>query len=102
MQVDVREDARALDGFRARLLDILRTPLPMDEETRELTPRLLPLMGQARRLLVAFSDAVEAAQAPGGASYWSRRWPPFSVARRLHRSFSDLLPSGSQCRMCRP
>lgn len=40
MQVDVREDARALDGFRGRLLDILRTPLPMDEETRELTPRL--------------------------------------------------------------
>ncbi|PJN95518.1 hypothetical protein CNY89_08025 [Amaricoccus sp. HAR-UPW-R2A-40] len=67
MQAEVRQDDRALDGFRVRLVDILRTPLPMDEETRELTPRLLPLMGQARRLLVAFSDAVEAAQAPGGA-----------------------------------
>ncbi len=38
----------------------------MDLETRELQPRTLPLAPEARVLLVAFSDAIEAAQAPDG------------------------------------
>jgi hypothetical protein len=37
----------------------------MDLETRELQPRTLSLSSGARELLVQFSDAIEAAQAPG-------------------------------------
>jgi len=59
-------DAAALDAFGRRLRAILDTPLPVDEETRELLPRLLPLAPEARALLVRFADAIEAAQAPGG------------------------------------
>ncbi len=62
----MRQDDPALDAFSARLLGILRTALPMDPETRELTPRLLTLSGRARRVLEAFSNALETAQAPGG------------------------------------
>jgi hypothetical protein len=61
-----RQDAPALDAFAARLRAVLATPLPMDPETRELTPRALPLAPEARALLVGFSDAIEGAQAPGG------------------------------------
>ena len=56
----------ALATFAARLRDILETPMPMDHETRELQPRVLHLSQDARALLVAFSDATEAEQAPGG------------------------------------
>lgn len=45
---------------------MLETSLPMDPETRELTPRPLPLTREARTLLVQFSDAIEVQQAPGG------------------------------------
>jgi len=38
----------------------------MDAETRELHPRILSLAPDARTLLAAFADAIEAAQAPGG------------------------------------
>lgn len=38
----------------------------MDPETRELQPRKMQLTLEARALLVAFADAIEAAQAPGG------------------------------------
>lgn len=38
----------------------------MDPETRELNVRTLRLTPEARELLVRFSDAIEAAQAPGG------------------------------------
>jgi hypothetical protein len=60
------DDAGALAAFGARLRGILETPQPMDPDTRELTPRLLPLSGQARAVLIGFADAVERAQAPGG------------------------------------
>ena len=60
-----RDDA-GLSAFSGRLCYILQTPMPMDPETRELTPRTLALGRDARALLVAFSDAIEAAQAPGG------------------------------------
>jgi hypothetical protein len=63
---NARRDELALEGFKARLRDILDTPLPMDPETRELQPRILPLAPGARELLVAFADTVEAHQAPGG------------------------------------
>ncbi len=38
----------------------------MDPESRELTPRALPLASDARAALVAFADEVEREQAPGG------------------------------------
>ena len=66
MQANARHDEMALSGFAARLRDILDTPLPMDPETRELEPRTLALAPDARALLVAFDDTIEAAQAPGG------------------------------------
>ncbi|MFN3642575.1 MAG: YfjI family protein [Gemmobacter sp.] len=65
MQANARRDEMALASFAARLGDILDTPLPMDPETRELEPRTLQLTPEARALLVAFSDAIEATQAPG-------------------------------------
>lgn len=61
-----RRDDAALEVFSARLRDVLQTPLPMDPETRELTPRVLTLSSGARALVVKFSDAIETAQAPGG------------------------------------
>lgn len=64
MQANARRDEMALSSFAGRLRDILESPLPMESETRELQPRILPLAPEARALLVAFSDAIEAAQAP--------------------------------------
>jgi len=64
MQANARRDEMALASFAGRLRDILDTPLPMEPETRELEPRTLQLTPEARTLLVAFSDAIEAAQAP--------------------------------------
>ena len=66
MQANARRDDMALGSFAGRLRHILETPMPMDPETRELEPRTLQLTPEARALLVAFSDAIEAAQAPGG------------------------------------
>ena len=66
LQSLTRRNDFALAAFAARLRDILKTPMPMDPETRELHPRILPLSDAARSILVAFSDAIEAAQAPGG------------------------------------
>lgn len=66
LQSGVRYDEAALSGFSARLKAILETPLPMDPETRELQPRLLPVASNARDLLAEFSDEVEKAQLPGG------------------------------------
>ena len=66
MQANARRDDWALGAFAGRLRDILESPLPMDLETRELQPRTLQLTPEARTLLVTFSDALEAEQAPGG------------------------------------
>ena len=63
---NARGDGAALGAFGNRLRAVLDLPLPMDEETRELSPRTLPLAPEARALLVGFSDAIEKAQAPGG------------------------------------
>lgn len=56
----------ALGAFQARLRAILETDMPMDPQTRELQPRRLALSSGARKLLIDFADAIEAAQAPGG------------------------------------
>jgi len=66
MQANARHDETALQSFAARLRGILETPMPMEPETRELEPRTLQMTPEARTLLVAFADAIEAAQAPGG------------------------------------
>jgi len=66
LQSNARRDDGALASFAGRLRDILETPMPMDAETRELHPRILGLAPDARTLLAAFADAIEAAQAPGG------------------------------------
>lgn len=59
-------DDAALAAFGHRLRTILETLMPVDEETRELWPRVLSLAPEARNLLVRFADAIETAQAPGG------------------------------------
>lgn len=61
-----RLDDGSVDAFASRLRRILETPLPMDCDTRALTPRQLPLSREARALLVAFSDTIETAQGAGG------------------------------------
>ena len=66
MQANAKHDDIALASFGARLRDILDTPLPIDPETNELKPKTLELTPDARTLLVAFSDAIEGAQGPGG------------------------------------
>lgn len=66
LHAKARPDPVALAAFSGRLAGILETPMPMDPETRELQPRALPLAPDARALLVAFADAIETAQAPGG------------------------------------
>lgn len=59
-------DETALTAFSGRFRDILETPLPIDMETRSLSPRILQLSHGARAMLVTFSDKIESAQAPGG------------------------------------
>lgn len=67
LQKHVRNNTQALDDFGQRLTEILRTPLPMDPDTRELSPRLLKLSPAARQILSEFADQVELAQSPGEA-----------------------------------
>lgn len=55
-----------LAAFSGRLRDVLETPMPINPDTRELLPRTLALSPSAKALLVSFSDAIEAAQAPAG------------------------------------
>jgi hypothetical protein len=66
MQANQRRDDASLAAFGKRLRAVLEAPMPMDPDTRELKPRLLPLAPEARALLVCFADAVEGQQAPGG------------------------------------
>ncbi len=61
-----RQNPEALDRFGTRLRTVLETALPMDPETRALSPRTLPLAPEARALLVRFHDVIEAQMAPGG------------------------------------
>lgn len=61
-----RTNPAALSAFSMRLKAILETVLPMDEHTRALSPRVLPLSEQARDVLIQFSDRVETAMGNGG------------------------------------
>ena len=54
-----------LSEYDVRLAAILRTPLPMDPETRELNPRDLPLAIDARELLINFANTTELKQGHG-------------------------------------
>lgn len=65
MQANTRCDSQALEGFGRRLRVILDTPMPMEEETRELQPRILDLDPDARALMAGFADAIEGTQKPG-------------------------------------
>lgn len=62
-----QRDPAALSIFGNRLSCLLETPMPMDEDTRALSPRTVPLSDDAKALLIDFADDVEAAQAPGEA-----------------------------------
>lgn len=54
------EDTPEIRAYTGRLLDRLEAPLPIRTDTRnELEPRTLPLAPAARRLWIAFHDAVE-------------------------------------------
>lgn len=55
----------ALSAFTARIAAILATPLPVDDNPQELSPRRLPLSHAAKELLWRFYEAVEASQAAG-------------------------------------
>jgi hypothetical protein len=66
LHANARQDRRPVEAFAARLAAVLAAPMPMDPETRELRPRILPLSGGAREMLVQFSDAIEEAQGPSG------------------------------------
>ncbi len=68
LQSAVRYEPAATADFEVRLREILDTPLPMDADTRELQPRVIPLSREARERLVAFADRVEVAQGTVGPS----------------------------------
>lgn len=59
-------DRGALDAFGTRLRAILETPMPMDDDTRDLSPLTVPLTPEAHALLIRFSDTIEVEQAHGG------------------------------------
>ncbi|MDB5733180.1 MAG: hypothetical protein JWQ03_3075 [Variovorax sp.] len=63
---DARSDLE-LEKYGSRIYSLLREPMPMDPESRELQPKELPLSDQARPLFVAFHDAVEAELKTGAA-----------------------------------
>ncbi|MDM7969485.1 MAG: YfjI family protein [Paracoccaceae bacterium] len=67
LHANARLNGPALYVFSSRLRSILDHPMPIDEKTRELTPRVLPLSVEARNLLIAFADEVEVKQAKDGA-----------------------------------
>ncbi len=67
LSANMRRDDAALSIFAARLKSILSRTLPTWDDGRTLKPGSLMLTPSARALLVAFSDAMEAAQAPRGA-----------------------------------
>lgn len=61
------EPALALAAYASRLRAALAAERPTNpDDPQELRPRTLPLAAEARRHLVAFHNAVEAEQAPGG------------------------------------
>ncbi|MBI6629741.1 YfjI family protein [Pontibaca salina] len=67
LSANTRRDDAALSIFAARLKSILARTMPTWDDGRTLKPESLTLSPSARALLVAFSDTIEAAQAPSGA-----------------------------------
>ena len=62
------ESEHAIKRYGARALDILEMPPPLAEgKVNQLSPRRLPLSGEARQLWIAFADHVEGLIRPGGA-----------------------------------
>jgi hypothetical protein len=58
----------AIKRYGARLLQLLEQPLPLVEgKTNELSPRVLRLAPEARKLWIAFADAIECQISPEGA-----------------------------------
>lgn len=55
----------AVAGYRNRMAAILNTPMPIDVETGALEMMLLKLSRDAREMLIAYSDEIEAAQGKG-------------------------------------
>lgn len=55
-----------LETFTRRLYRIMSSPLPMDEETRELKPRTIPMAADAERMWWAFADYCERKIGPEG------------------------------------
>ena len=58
----------AIKRYGARILNMLERPLPLVEgKTNELSPRVLPLAPDARKMWIAFADSIEAQIKPDGA-----------------------------------
>jgi hypothetical protein len=69
-----REPSESVDAaikrYGARLLQLLERPPPLkDGKANELTPRVLGLAADARKLWIAFADAIERQIAPEGPLY---------------------------------
>lgn len=61
------ESLQTLQGFADKLKAVLATPKPtVDDDPQHLKPRQLPLSQTARDLLIAYYNAIEVQQAPGG------------------------------------
>lgn len=56
-----------LELFHARVYKLLREELPMDPESRALSPRVLDFSREARELFIQWHDAVEVELRPDGA-----------------------------------
>ena len=56
----------ALDAFQRRVYRIMSSALPMDDDTRELKPRAVPMSPQAQAMWWAFADHVERKIGLGG------------------------------------
>ncbi len=80
---------RVLEAFHARIHALLEMPLPVDQETGELTPPLLSLSAEARQLWVAYYNETEAAIAAQGQFYSIRDFAAKSAenAARLACNF---------------
>ncbi|EPR14211.1 hypothetical protein M527_29320 [Sphingobium indicum IP26] len=58
--------AQAIEGFDRRLAQIIRAKLPMDEETRALKPKAIPLTPMAKEIWWAFANELERRIGKGG------------------------------------
>ncbi|MEH3046158.1 YfjI family protein [Sphingomonas adhaesiva] len=59
-------DGELIDQFSQRIYRLLSSPWPMDPDSRELSPRLVPFSAAAKDMYVHWYNAIEAEQRPGG------------------------------------